>query len=224
VETTDKLFFTEKDENGKTRVSAVINPETRWKYLLLSFFLAFSLNGLKNVAHELSHAAMILILGGKISAISIQFDVGYVSWVENTVPPSDFSLIYIAGIIGEFIFFYIPGIVIFKHNRNHVLVAMVGYWMIMLYLLSLFYWCGGSYYPLFQYYDSIGFSNGIGVNPGLIGAISLFPLVVAIWFSIRCTKTFRKRFLHDDDKIHIFTTIIVYFLILLLLKMILPQV
>jgi hypothetical protein len=223
LEGIDKLFLTEHDENGKKLVTAVINPETRWKYLLISLVLAFSLNYLKNAIHEVAHAAMILILGGKITTISIQFNIGYVNWVETSVPATSYSLIYVAGVLGEFFFFYTPGIMIFRHNKNHVLVALIGYWMVMLYLLSLFYWCGGSYYPIFQYYDSIGFSNGIGVNSSIIGTISIFPTLLAVWFCVHCTMKLRNRFLHDEGRTHVYITILVYFLVLLLLKMTLPQ-
>lgn len=223
LENTDKLVLTEHDESGKIKVTAVLNPETRWKYLLLTLLMAFSLNALKNVIHEASHAAIILIIGGKISAMSIQFNVGFVSWVEGTVPEADFSLIYIAGILGEFFLFYIPGFIIFKHNRNHVFFAMVSYWMVMLYLLSVFYWCGGSFYPDFEYFDPVGFSNSIGVNPESVGIISLVPALIIFLLSIRFTRQFQKRFLHDEDRVHVFTTILVFFLILLLIKIILPN-
>jgi len=218
LDTTNKLFLTEKEESGKKKLKIIVNRETRWKYFFISFIFAFGFNTVKNFIHELSHAVIILLSGGRIDSMSFSFDHGYVRWVENSVPVDSIAIVYIAGIIGEFIFIYLPGFLIFKHNHANAFVALIGYWLMLPCLLSLFYWCGGSFYAEFQYFDPIGFSNYTGIPRVLIGLTMLAPLLAGIWFAIRCTRILRKDHVYDPYNFNARTVISLFFLILLLVK------
>ncbi len=186
-------------------------------YAVANICLMFLLNTAKTILHEFSHAIAAWLAGGEVKNIIITVFGGSTIWTETvyTIPPSSVAYFYLAGVIGEMLVLLPLGSALFFRKRAKKGWKLVGYWLLMLLILSTGYWCFCAFFCKVDTYDPIGFSIYANVDLELVGSIASIPFFLIIINGVWITIKWEKDTLVDPSKVHLWTLALGFLLLLL---------
>ncbi|NMC05874.1 MAG: hypothetical protein GYA24_11715 [Candidatus Lokiarchaeota archaeon] len=193
------------------------DPASMRNYLLANLGLAFLQNLARIVIHEFSHAIAAWLAGGEVKDIIITGFGGTTIWTEtvNTIPPESVALFYLAGVIGEVIALLPIGAILFYKMPRKKGITMIGYWILMLQVIGVGYWCICAYYCRVSTYDPIGFSIFANVEPETVGSLACIPFFMVVIHAMYITVRVEKKLLRDPFKIHVWTILAAFVMLMI---------
>jgi LEA14-like dessication related protein len=149
------------------------------RFLLTFLFLGFMMKIVSEFIHEIGHASFVLILGGRITGMSISvewpFTLSHTRWELQNPSNIQIALISVAGIVFD-VFTSLAGQTILRTRKEiRPFIAIALFWLsFWSYLSSVVYLVMGAFYPFGDVLDLIG---AIPVPQILIGTIGVILLV-----------------------------------------------
>lgn len=155
------------------------------RFLLTFLFLGFLMKVVSEFIHEMGHASFVLILGGRVTGMSISvewpFTLSHTRWELQNPTDIQIALISVAGIVFD-VFTSLAGQTILRTRKETRLFSAIAlFWLsFWSYLSSVVYLVMGAFYPFGDVLDLIG---AVPVPRILIGAIGVI-LLISLTYSL----------------------------------------
>ncbi len=174
-------------------IDSILEIKTKRQKVVLIFFmmwLFYSFNFLFLLIHELSHAFAVLLYGGYVESLEINFLLFGCTYIKGTFTDLNLILIHFAGLLGELIVGVLLILFTFNFFKGKKLI----------YFLSIIITVTGIVIPIFQFMlcplflikcDVCYIARILDISPFIISIYFIPFLVISIYF----LKNFILKFL-----------------------------
>ncbi len=160
------------------------------RVLLMFLFLGFTMKVVSEFIHEMGHASFVLILGGRVTGMSISvewpFTLSHTRWELQNPTDIQIALISVAGVIFD-VFTSLTGQTILRTRKDiRPFLAIALFWLsFWSYLSSVVYLVMGAFYPFGDILDLIGAMPVPQLWIGTIGVVLLISFTYSLSLILR---------------------------------------
>jgi len=160
------------------------------RFLLMFLFLGFTMKVVSEFIHEMGHASFVLILGGRVTGMSISvewpFTLSHTRWELQNPTDIQIALISVAGIIFD-VFTTLTGQTILRTRKDiRPFLAIALFWLsFWSYLSSVVYLVMGAFYPFGDILDLIGAMPVPQLWIGTLGVVLLVSFTYSLSLILR---------------------------------------
>ena len=160
------------------------------RFLLTFLFLGFMMKVLSEFIHEMGHASLVLIFGGRVTGMSISvewpFTLSHTRWELQNPTDIQVALISVAGIIFD-VFTSLTGQTLLRTRKDiRPFLAIALFWLsFWSYLSSVVYLVMGAFYPFGDVLDLIGVMPVPQLWIGTIGVVLLISFTYSLSLILR---------------------------------------
>jgi hypothetical protein len=160
------------------------------RFLLMFLFLGFTMKVLSEFIHEMGHASFVLILGGRVTGMSISvewpFTLSHTRWELQNPTDIQIALISIAGIIFDVVTSLTGQTILRTRKDIRPFLAIALFWLsFWSYLSSVVYLVMGAIYPFGDVLDLIGAMPVPRLWIGTLGVVLLVSFTYSLSLILR---------------------------------------
>jgi len=153
------------------------------RFLLTFLFLGFMMKVLSEFIHEMGHATFVLILGGKLTGMSISvewpFTMSHTTWEMQNSSNFQIGLISIGGILFDVMTTVLGQALLISRKKMNQFSALALFWLSFWpYLGSVVYLVMGAFYP---FGDILALTNVIEIPRLWIGTLGIMLLITCTY-------------------------------------------
>jgi LEA14-like dessication related protein len=153
------------------------------RFLLTFLFLGFMMKVVSEFIHELGHATFVLILGGKVTGMSISvewpFTMSYTTWEMKNSSNFQIGVISIGGILFDVMTTVLGQALLISRKKMNQFSTLALFWLSFWpYLGSVVYLVMGAFYP---FGDILALTNVMETPRLWIGALGIMLLITCTY-------------------------------------------
>jgi len=160
------------------------------RFLLMFLFLGFTMKVVSEFIHEMGHASFVLILGGRVTGMSISvewpFTLSHTRWELQNPTDIQIALISVAGIIFDVVTSLTGQTILRTRKGIRPFLAIALFWLsFWSYLSSVVYLVMGAFYPFGDVLDLIGAMPVPRLWIGTLGVVLLVSFTYSLSLILR---------------------------------------